>query len=92
MARFAVRAPGADRCGARAVRSALGMTRAPTPPWPGGPKSGKRRPGAQRLPSEGPPVDRQELRRVRVSVILAWRLPGGAAQLGPGALGAPLKT
>ena len=47
---FAVRAPGADRCGARPVRRAAGTACAPTPPWPGGPKSGKRRPGAQRLP------------------------------------------
>ena len=36
--------------GARLVRRAAGTARAPTPPWPGGPKSGKRRPGAQRSP------------------------------------------
>jgi len=34
---FAARAPGADRCGAEPVRRAAGTTRAPTPPWPGGP-------------------------------------------------------
>jgi hypothetical protein len=50
MARFAARAPGADRCGPQPVRRAAGTARAPTPPWPGGPKSGRRRPGAQRSP------------------------------------------
>src|SRR5215468_4745090 len=47
---LAARAPGADRCGARPVRRAAGTARAPTPPWPAGPKSGRRRPGAQRSP------------------------------------------
>ena len=61
---LAARAPGADRCGAEPVRRAAGTTRAPTPPWPGGPKSGRRRPGAQRSP-ERPAGDRRELRRAR---------------------------
>src|SRR5437764_2919727 len=47
---LAARAPGADRCGAEPVRRAAETGRAPTPPWPGGPKSGRRRPGAQRFP------------------------------------------
>ena len=34
----------------RPVRWAAGMARAPTPPWPEGPKSGRRRLGAQPLP------------------------------------------
>jgi hypothetical protein len=74
MARFAVRAPGADRCGAWPVQWAAGTARAPTPPWHGVPKSGKRRP-ARNVSPEGPPGDRRELRRVRVGVILAWRYP-----------------
>jgi hypothetical protein len=53
---FAARAPGADRGGARPVRRVAGTARAPTPPWPGGPKSGKRRPGAQRFPWKARPV------------------------------------
>ena len=51
---LAVRVPGAVRCGAEPVRWAAGTTRAPTPPWPGGPKSGRRRPGAQRSPKTNP--------------------------------------
>jgi hypothetical protein len=39
-----------DRCDARPVRRAAGGFRALTPPWPEGPKSGKRRPRPQRLP------------------------------------------
>jgi hypothetical protein len=66
---LAARAPGADRCGPEPVRRAAGTTRAPTPPWPGGPKSGRRRPGAQHSPGR-PAVDRRELRRVRISAIL----------------------
>jgi hypothetical protein len=38
MAVLAARALGADRYGARPVRRAAGTIRAPTPPWPGGPK------------------------------------------------------
>jgi hypothetical protein len=53
---LAARAPGADRCGAQLVRRAAGTTRAPTPPWPGGPKSGRRRPGAQCFPQKARPV------------------------------------
>jgi hypothetical protein len=64
------------------VRRATGMTRAPTPPWPGGPKCGRRRPGAQRPPKARPP-DRRQLRRVRVSVIFARRLPKSGGQPGP---------
>ena len=52
MAALAARAPSADRGGAEPVRRAAGTGRAPTPPWPGGPKSGRRRPGAQRSPQE----------------------------------------
>jgi hypothetical protein len=84
MAAFAVRAPGA-----RPVRRAAGTASAPTPPWPGGPKSGRRRPGAQRS-LEGPLGDRRELRRVRGSVIPPRRLPKGGGQPGSGALCAPL--
>ena len=51
---LAVRVPGAVRCGAEPVRWAAGTTRAPTPPWPGGPKSGRRRPGAHRSPKTNP--------------------------------------
>ena len=53
---LAVRAPGADRCGAEPVRRAAGTGRALTPPWPGGPKTGRRRPGVQRFPERPPPV------------------------------------
>jgi hypothetical protein len=85
---LAARAPGADRCGARPVRRAAGKTRAPTPPWPGGPKSGRRRPGAQRSP-ERRADDRPELRCVRVSIILA-ALSQERRPARPGALCAPL--
>src|SRR5438045_2317127 len=44
------------------------------------------------FPREGPPSDWRELRRVRVSVILARRLPRSGGQPGLGALRAPLKT
>ena len=44
MAAFAGRAPALTRCGAQLARSAAGAWSAPTPPWPGGPKSGTRRP------------------------------------------------
>jgi hypothetical protein len=81
--RFAPRAPGADRCGARPVRRAAGTGRAPTPPWPGEPKSGKRRPGAQRTPRKACPVTGGELRRVRVSVILARRWLASDGRPGP---------
>jgi hypothetical protein len=47
---------------------------------------------AHNVSLEGPPGDRRELRRVRVSVILARRLPLGDGQPGHGALRAPLKT
>jgi hypothetical protein len=53
---LAARAPGADRYGAAPVRRAAGTTRAPTPPWPGGPKSGRRRPGAQLSPQRPRPM------------------------------------
>lgn len=85
---FAARALGADRCSAQPVRRAAGTTRAPTPPWPGGPKSGRRRPGAPRSP-ERPPDDRRKLRRARISPNLC-----GASQqqrpAEPGALRVPL--
>jgi hypothetical protein len=74
-----------SRCG-----GAAGTACAPTPPWPGGPKSGRRRPSAHR-PLEGPLGDRQELRRCWLSAILARRYPRAAA-CRPGALRAPLKT
>jgi hypothetical protein len=87
---LAARAPGADRCGARPVRRAAGTARAPTPPWPGGPKSGWRRPGAQRS---------RKVRPVTGGSCAALRSAlssRGACQkcrlAGPGALRAPLKT
>ena len=43
------------------------------------------------FPPQGPPGDRRELRRVRVSVILARRLPRSGPPADPGALRAPLK-
>ena len=49
---LAVRAPGADRCGAQPVRPGCRTGSAPTPPWPEGPKSGWRHPGARRPPEE----------------------------------------
>jgi hypothetical protein len=53
MARSSSSRSGADRCGARPVPWAAGTARAPTPPWPEGPKSGKRRP--RRATSPGRP-------------------------------------
>ena len=53
---LAARAPGADRCDAQPVRGAAGTARAPTPPWPGGPKSGKRRPGRATFSRKARPV------------------------------------
>jgi len=65
---LATRSPCADRCGAEPLRRAAGRTCAPTPPWPGGPKSGRRRLGVQRSPRKRAARDvRRELRRVRIS-------------------------
>jgi hypothetical protein len=79
---LAVRAPGADRCGAWPVRRAAGVTRAPTPPWPGGPKSGKRRPGAHRSPEARPMIGGSCATFESAPISRgAWSMSGG--QLGP---------
>jgi hypothetical protein len=88
---LAARALGVDRCGAEPVRRAAGTTRAPTPPWPGGPKSGRRRPGAQRFPAKGRPMIGGSCAAFG-SALIAAALATGSGQPGPGALRAPLKT
>jgi hypothetical protein len=78
-----VAAPG--RCG-----GPRGVTRAPTPPWPEGPKSGKRRPGAHRSPEARPVIGGSCATSESAPISRgAWSMSGG--QLGP-ARSAPLKT
>ena len=75
---FAVRAPGADRCGAEPVRRAAGTGVARRRRR--GPEGLRAAGGAQArnvLP-KSPHGDRRELRRVRISAILARRYPGTA--------------
>jgi hypothetical protein len=87
---LAARAPGADRCGAQPVRWVAGTGSAPTPPWPGGPKSGWRRPGAQRFPGRsavtGPSC------AACGSASSSRAATHERRRAGPGALRAPLKT
>ena len=87
---LAARAPGADRCGAQPVRRAAGQVARRRRRGPEG-LSAAGGAQARNVPPEGPPGDRRELRRVRVSAAVARRLPGLVASQGPGALRAPLK-
>jgi hypothetical protein len=61
------------RCGAQPVPLAAGASSAPTPPWPGGPKSGTRRPAC-----EGSQVDADQLPGGSCAVARSALLPRGA--------------
>jgi hypothetical protein len=78
--------PVAARC--RIVPHHAGT--APTPPWPGGPKSGRRRPACYSLCGVTLPVCTAS-RSVSASAH-DNTYPQGGPPAGPGALRAPLKT
>jgi hypothetical protein len=86
LARLALIVAAPGRCGGPRGRLARRRRRGP---------EGLRAAGgaqARNVSLTGPRGDRPERRGVRVSVILARRLPRSGGQPGPGALRAPLKT
>jgi hypothetical protein len=83
----AQRAPVLVCWGAQPARSAAWAWSAPTPPWPGGPKSGRRRPARDSNPGFSRPAaatcaaSRQRERAWRRSNVTWWAGPARFARL-----------
>jgi hypothetical protein len=96
LARFNAGSPGGWRScrarralalvAARWLRPVPGAWSAPTPPWPGGPKYGTRRPACDGFPGERRLAAGRELRRMGVSACDARRWVNANCQPRPGAL------
>jgi hypothetical protein len=84
-------APGADRCGAQPVRRAAGTARAPTPPWPGGPKERQAAPRRATYPRKACTVTGGNC-AASGSASSSRSAARARRPAGPGALRAPLMT